>query len=188
MAEQAGGAKERIERSGAADQGQRPVGGVRLFFDVFVDHAAAIGRDAVGTFHQRLEAADEMVETALGKAVGKLLLHRDDTFRPLVAQGPDPFEEELLQVDGEHEPAGARQVGREPLDLAADLELGFRRVLDDGETVVAHRADARPFGRDQVSPEGLESPFDVVAHGSPPAAAELGGSPRVFSAQARRSE
>ena len=53
--------------------------------------------------------------------------HVNDPLDPLVALGADAVEQQLLQVDGEDDPTGGNQVGRQFLDFGAQLEFVFRR-------------------------------------------------------------
>jgi hypothetical protein len=58
--------------------------------------------------------------------------------------------------DREHEPAALAQVLGQVADLAAQRELLRGVVGDDGEAVVAHRADLRAVGVQQVAAQGGE--------------------------------
>ncbi len=87
---------------------------------------------------------------------GSPRFHRDDALGPVATLRPHAIEEQLLQVDRQHHPAIGDEIRAEPLDFAAQLELVGREVLDDGEAVIAHRADARSVFVNQVPPKRRE--------------------------------
>src|SRR5690606_3866562 len=89
------------------------------------------------------------------------------------------------EIERQDLPAVGREIREEALRLAANRELVGRVVLQDGEAIVAHRADARAVLVDEILAERLEG----VAHGSS-AGERLGHAarpPRCASAQDARS-
>ena len=123
VAEERRGPEERVDRPGPPDQGERAVHELRVPVRVLADDPAAIGRDALGPLDERSELALQVVEPPLRRDRRGPPLHVDDPTHPLVTLGADAVEEELLQVDREHDPAVGDELRAQLPDFHAEIEF-----------------------------------------------------------------
>jgi hypothetical protein len=155
--------EERVERAAPADEHQGALGLVGVGVGEGQDLARDVGGDAGGAVELAAELGAQVVDAALGGRGGGGALGLDHALHLGVAQGAQAAQKELVQGQGQDDPARRGQVADQLAHPLAQLELVDRIVGDDRVPVVAHRADARPVGVDQIAAQGGEGEVELGA-------------------------
>src|SRR4051812_46927471 len=97
---------------------------------VIGNNPSAVGSDTVWPLYEWRQFFFQVIQATLRSVLDHSSFHLNYASNPRLTLRPQTIEQQLLQVQREHHPASGDQIRAQVLDLAAQLELVLRLVLN----------------------------------------------------------